>query len=90
MLGLYDVQVTLQTPFPGTPLYRRLHNAGRLLYPTDWKRYTLSDVTHRPARMTVEELTQGFRRLVSRLYARRATAQRRQAFRAQAANREEA
>ena len=29
--NLYDVQVTLQTAFPGTPLYGRLRKEGRLL-----------------------------------------------------------
>jgi len=29
--GLYEVQVTFLTPFPGTPLYRRLKQEGRLI-----------------------------------------------------------
>jgi len=32
-MALYDVQVTVQTPFPGTPLYDRFLNAGRLIEP---------------------------------------------------------
>ncbi|GAA6212946.1 hypothetical protein NBRC116602_26870 [Hyphomicrobiales bacterium 4NK60-0047b] len=30
--GLYDVQVTIQTPFPGTSLYERLKSEGRFNY----------------------------------------------------------
>ena len=29
--GLYEVQITVQTPFPGTPLYERLRREGRIL-----------------------------------------------------------
>ncbi|MDP2322977.1 MAG: radical SAM protein, partial [Gammaproteobacteria bacterium] len=42
--GLYEVQVTIQTPFPGTPLYARLAREGRLLEPRNWKKCTLFDI----------------------------------------------
>lgn len=66
---LFDVQITLQTPFPGTPLYRRLQDEGRLLVENAWERCTLFDVNFRPRDMTVEELRDGFRQLAVRLYA---------------------
>ena len=66
--NLYDVQVTLQTPFPGTALYRRLEEAGRLTHPGQWDRCTLFDLNYEPIGMTSEELVSGFRGLVSRLY----------------------
>lgn len=66
--SLYDVQVTLQTPFPGTGLYRRLEDAGRLTHPGQWDRCTLFDLNYEPIGMSVEELQSGFRNLVSRLY----------------------
>ena len=47
---LFDVQITLQTPFPGTPLYERLKREDRLLYPEAWERCTLFDVNYRPDR----------------------------------------
>lgn len=31
--GLYEVQITVMTPFPGTPLYQRLLADGRILHP---------------------------------------------------------
>ena len=35
-LELYDVQVTLATPFPGTPFYKRLLKQGRLMQERPW------------------------------------------------------
>ena len=66
--GLYEVQVTVMTPFPGTPLYQRLAAEGRILHPEAWELCTLFDVNFHPQRMTVAELEQGFRTLLSRLY----------------------
>ncbi len=78
--GLYDVQVTLLTAFPGTPMHERLEREGRLLRPGAWELCTLFDVNVRPRGMSVEELTSGFRWLVERLYSAEATAARRQRF----------
>jgi len=66
--NLYDVQVTLQTPFPGTPLYNRLNSAGRLTHAGQWDRCTLFDLNYEPIGMTSEQLQTGFRDLVSRIY----------------------
>jgi radical SAM superfamily enzyme YgiQ (UPF0313 family) len=66
---LFDVQITLQTPFPGTPLLDRLRREGRMLYDEEWQRCTLFDVMFTPQRMSAEELRIGFRELVKRLYA---------------------
>jgi radical SAM superfamily enzyme YgiQ (UPF0313 family) len=44
---LTDVQVTLQTPFPGSPLRKRLAKEGRILADRDWDYYTSFDVTFR-------------------------------------------
>jgi radical SAM superfamily enzyme YgiQ (UPF0313 family) len=77
---LFDVQITLLTPFPGTPLYERLHAAGRLLDATAWKTCTLFDVNYRPHPMTIEQLRQGFRRLAVRLYSDEETRWRRENF----------
>lgn len=79
-VGLYDVQVTVQTPFPGTPLYRRLEAEGRLTHPGRWDRCTLFDVNFRPDRMSVPELERDFRSLVTRLYHPDAVRARRAEF----------
>jgi radical SAM superfamily enzyme YgiQ (UPF0313 family) len=67
--GLYEVQITILTPFPGTRLYQRLEKEGRLLYPRRWERCTLFDVNYIPAGMSPEELSAGFKRLIGTLYA---------------------
>lgn len=66
--GLYEVQVTILTPFPGTPLYQRLDRDGRILERGAWDRCTLFDVNFQPSHMSPSELADGFRDLVQRLY----------------------
>lgn len=66
--GLYEVQVTVMTAFPATPLYRRLEGEGRMLRPGEWERCTLFDVSYQPANMSVSELEEGFRGLIGRVY----------------------
>lgn len=78
--GLYDVQITVQTPFPGTPLYDRLRRAGRLIKPDAWKLCTLFDVNYEPIGMTADELAKGMRWLTTRLYSAEATERRRRRF----------
>jgi radical SAM superfamily enzyme YgiQ (UPF0313 family) len=81
--GLHEVQITVQTAFPGTPLYARLHRAGRLLDPTAWERCTLFDVNFQPARMSADELQRGLVDLAQRLYTPEAKARRARRFRGQ-------
>jgi len=78
--ALYDVQMTIQTAFPGTPLYARLFRAGRLLEPRNWRKCTLFDVNFRPANMTPERLEQKFHALVSELYSPEALPSRHRRF----------
>ena len=77
---LYEVQVTILTPFPGTPLHARLLREGRLLEPRNWKKCTLFDINYEPRGMTVRELDEGFRRLVVELYGDEFTHWRRSQF----------
>ncbi|MCG3179985.1 MAG: Hopanoid C-2 methylase [Phycisphaerae bacterium] len=79
-LELFDVQVTLQTPFPGTPLHARLRDEGRLPDERPWKKCTLFDVAYQPKGMPAEELAARFRDLVVRLYSREQTEWRRRTF----------
>ncbi|MBI2931755.1 MAG: B12-binding domain-containing radical SAM protein [Planctomycetes bacterium] len=79
--GLSQVQITIRTPFPGTALYRQLAAEGRLLSPAAWDRCTLFDVMFEPKRMSVRELEEGFRSLMSALYEARETARRKALFR---------
>ena len=75
--GLYEVQVTVLTPFPGTPLYDRLEREDRLLEPGAWDRCTLFDVNFQPSHMSPSGLAGGFRDLVGRLYGEEFTQWRR-------------
>jgi radical SAM superfamily enzyme YgiQ (UPF0313 family) len=77
---LFEVQLTVLTPFAGTPLYQRLERDGRLLYPGQWNRCTLFDVNFRPDRMSVETLEAGLRELMGRVYNKEFTEWRRNRF----------
>lgn len=77
---LYEVQITLLTPFPGTPLYERLKKANRLIEPTNWKTCTLFDLNFRPTTMTTKELRTGFHALAQKLYSADFTQWRRKQF----------
>ncbi len=57
--GIDAMQATILTPLPGTRLYDRLKKDDRLLYtnyPTDWERYHFHEVSHKPVKMTPQEL----------------------------------
>lgn len=80
-LDLFDVQVTLPTPFPGTALYEQLRRQKRLFEEKPWRRCTLFDLTFTPTPMSAEELRAGFHDLARRLYSDAFTRQRRDGFR---------
>lgn len=65
---LSDVQITVQTPFPGTALRSRLSEQKRILRNRGWSCYTLFDVTYQPDPLSVEELETGFRSLLKHVY----------------------
>lgn len=78
----FDVQVTVQTPFPGTPLHHMLRRQNRLVR-QQWERCTLFDVNYRPSHMSISELEDGLRKLVVRLYSDSFTSFRREQFKRQ-------
>jgi len=78
---LLEVQITVLTPFPGTRLYQRLLEEGRLLYPGAWDRCTLFDVNFRPRGLTVEQLEDGMMRLWQSTYNAEAFAWRKRYYR---------
>lgn len=81
----FDVQITVLTPFPGTPLYARLLAEGRILEPGAWELCTLFDVNYRPLNMSVEALENGLVELGRHLYSRASTDRRRSGFKRQVA-----
>jgi len=80
--GLYEVQVTFLTAFPGTPLYARLKREGRIIRDKAWELCTLFDINITPKNMSVGELQSGFLRLAKELYSAEVTNERRRKFKA--------
>ncbi len=78
--NLLEAQLTVLTPFPGTPLYARFKREGRLLQERFWDRCTLFDVNYRPKRMSVEQLESGLRWLFAEVYNNAEFARRRRAY----------
>lgn len=69
--GVDVMQTTYLTPLPGTRLFSRLQNEGRLLYtdfPQDWDHYDMTQVTHRPQGMTPKALSQAMHESNGRMY----------------------
>ncbi|HEU4411988.1 MAG TPA: radical SAM protein [Polyangiaceae bacterium] len=56
------------TPYPGTPLFRRLEAEGRILH-RDWSLYDTAHVVFRPARMSADELERGYASCYERLFS---------------------
>jgi radical SAM superfamily enzyme YgiQ (UPF0313 family) len=79
-IPLFDVQITVLTPFPGTPLYRRLLAEGRIIHPERWDLCTLFDVNYVPKQMTPEQLRHGLYWLTERLYDNDSLERRRRPF----------
>ena len=78
---LFDVQITLQTAFPGTPLYERLEKEKRLKLPVDWSQCTLFDLNIVPQSDSEEAVVESFRNLLKKVHGNTETAWRWQQFR---------
>jgi radical SAM superfamily enzyme YgiQ (UPF0313 family) len=55
------------TPYPGTPLFRQMEAEGRLLH-RNWDLYDTGHVVFRPARMTEQQLADGYAWCYQRLF----------------------
>jgi len=64
------------TPYPGTPLFRRMQAEDRLLH-TDWSLYDTAHVVFRPKHLTPDQLLAGYEWLYQRLYSHRSIWKRR-------------
>lgn len=56
------------TPYPNTPLFRRLEAEGRILH-RDWSRYDTAHCVFRPRQLTPEALEAGYGWLYRRLFS---------------------
>jgi radical SAM superfamily enzyme YgiQ (UPF0313 family) len=59
---------TILTPYPGTKVFKRMMEEGRLLT-TDWSKYDMAHVVFRPKNMTPEELQEGYLEANRRFYS---------------------
>ena len=50
---------SILTPFPGTPLRKRLEEEGRII-DANWSHYDMSHVVFKPKKMSVQELQEGY------------------------------
>jgi radical SAM superfamily enzyme YgiQ (UPF0313 family) len=66
------------TPYPGTPLFRQMESQGRLLH-RDWEKYDTAHVVFRPAKMTEQQLYDGYVWCYQRLFGHRSIWRRRPA-----------
>jgi radical SAM superfamily enzyme YgiQ (UPF0313 family) len=58
-VGIDTIQITNLTPLPGTKMYDRYVEEGRIFatnYPQDWERYTFVETVYNPRNMTAEKL----------------------------------
>ena len=71
--GLDVIQITFATPLPGTKLFNKLHEEGRLTYtnfPEDWGAYRFSRVVFKPKGIFDEDLYRGMTFVKDGLYTR--------------------
>ncbi|MDP2689937.1 MAG: radical SAM protein [Deltaproteobacteria bacterium] len=60
--------INVLTPFPGTKLFSRFEEEGRIIH-KDWSMYDAKTVVFNPASMTPEELKQGYGRVIRQVYS---------------------
>jgi radical SAM superfamily enzyme YgiQ (UPF0313 family) len=65
--GITTSTFHIQTPYPGTRLYKTLAAAGRITS-HDWDRYDTRHVVYQPARLTADELEAGYHRAYREFY----------------------
>jgi radical SAM superfamily enzyme YgiQ (UPF0313 family) len=69
--GIDLPRFAILTPFPGTPLFKRLNGEGRILT-RDWELYDGQHVVFQPRQMSVRELQAGHEGAWKAVYSRRA------------------
>jgi radical SAM superfamily enzyme YgiQ (UPF0313 family) len=58
-LGIDTIQITNLTPLPGTKMYQRFMDEGRIFatdYPQDWERYTFVETVYHPRNLSADRL----------------------------------
>jgi radical SAM superfamily enzyme YgiQ (UPF0313 family) len=65
--GIETATFHILTPYPDTALYQRMSQQGRLLH-SNWDLYDTRHVVYKPARLTPEELEEGYWRAYKDFY----------------------
>jgi radical SAM superfamily enzyme YgiQ (UPF0313 family) len=65
--GVETATFHVLTPYPGTALFQKMEAEGRLLH-RDWDLYDTRHAVFRPARMTPQQLEEGYRRAYRDFY----------------------
>jgi radical SAM superfamily enzyme YgiQ (UPF0313 family) len=60
--------INILTPFPGTKLFKRLEEEGRIIH-KDWSAYDTKHVVFKPALLSPEELLDGYWKVVKSVYS---------------------
>jgi radical SAM superfamily enzyme YgiQ (UPF0313 family) len=60
--------INILTPFPGTKLFKRLMDEGRVLH-TDWNKYDTKSVVYKPVHLSEQELLDGFHDVIRAVYS---------------------
>jgi radical SAM superfamily enzyme YgiQ (UPF0313 family) len=60
--------INVLTPFPGTKLFRRFEEEGRIIH-KDWSKYDGKTVVFSPSLMTPEKLLEGYKRVIRHAYS---------------------
>lgn len=66
-LGINLARFSILTPSPGSQLYKKLEEEGRIIN-TDWEDYTQHKTVFRPENMTPEELDEIYRHVWKETY----------------------
>ncbi|MEK7773426.1 MAG: radical SAM protein [Deltaproteobacteria bacterium] len=66
--GLLMPLINILTPFPGTKLFSRFDEEGRIIH-KDWSKYDAKTVVFTPSCMTAGELQDGYKRVIKRVYS---------------------
>lgn len=68
------IQYCTSTPYPGTSLFDRMLEEGRLIhtdFPTDWDRYDLTEILVKPRNLEIEEYSRMMTGFAAKVFSRR-------------------
>jgi radical SAM superfamily enzyme YgiQ (UPF0313 family) len=65
---LASINFHVVTPYPGTPLFKKLESENRILT-FDWSKYDTAHAVFKPGQMSPEELENGYKRAYKEFYS---------------------